>query len=110
MKWHRDVSPLGQDTTVQGWVRSVGRQEGLTFIEVDDGSSLKPLQVVVDEHKAGEAAVRVTAGCGVRVAGKVVKSTHAADRVMLAATTIDVVGPCDPSTYPLRRKASDVEL
>ena len=102
VKWHRDEAPVGQLSTVEGWVRSVRHQKGVTFMEVNDGSSLKSLQVVMDEPQA--KALGLTTGCSVRVSGEVLKSPHAAQRVELAAKAVDVIGPCDAKAYPLQKK------
>ena len=129
--WLRLHAPVSSEARAQGWVRSVRRQKGVTFLEVNDGSCVKSLQVVVDAEgttnatstpvpaghanpgnasggggSAGSAVVTgtLTAGCSVDVRGVVVASPNAAQRVEVRATSVRVIWDCDAAAYPLQKK------
>ncbi len=110
VQWVRQKAAIGDSTKVQGWVRSVRKQKGVTFLEVNDGSSQKSLQVVVDDKTTvGEGgseglSALLTTGCSVYVDGQVVKSPHSAQRVEVVASTIRIIGTCDAADYPLQKK------
>ena len=111
--WLRQHAAVGDTAKVQGWVRSVRKQKGVTFLEVNDGSSQKSLQVVLDDKLAAAStsggdplATALTTGCSVLVDGTVVASPHPAQRVEVAAASVAVIGRCDAGEYPLQKKVS----
>jgi asparaginyl-tRNA synthetase len=107
--WYRSEAPLGCAAHVSGWVRSVRRQKGVSFVEVGDGSCARPLQVVLGDDSVvhgsgGESRAALTTGASVVVRGRVVESPHPAQRVEVSADTVTVIGQCDSATYPLQKK------
>ncbi len=109
----RDIlgADAGRSATVRGWVRTRRDGKGVHFIQVNDGSSFKDLQVVIDQGSidAGELA-RVTTGACVEVGGDVVASPGAGQKVELHAKALRVVGTADPATYPLQKKGHTFEF
>ncbi len=104
-KIKEDQSLIHQEVLVKGWVRTVREQKSFTFIEVNDGSTLSNLQIIADtvpEH--------VATGASIAVRGKVVESPGAKQSVEIHATEIEVVGKCDPETYPLQKKRHSLEF
>jgi asparaginyl-tRNA synthetase len=95
---------------VQGWIRTRRDAKGFSFLEVNDGSCLKNLQVVVDAQVPGaEQLNRCTTGASVRVEGDLVESPAPGQRWEVRATRLELIGPAD-STYPLQKKGHSLEF
>ncbi len=105
--------PVGAPATVQGWVRTRrDSKAGLSFIHVNDGSSLDNLQVVAPESLANfrDEVLRLTAGCAVTVTGTLAASQGSGQSVELVADGVVVVGWVDdPETYPIQAKRHSFE-
>src|SRR5713226_7831700 len=96
--------------TVKGWVRTRRDSKGFSFIEVNEGSSLANLQIIVDTATAGaEHISQLTTGAAVVVEGKLVASPAAGQKWELRATRLELVGPAD-ATYPLQKKGHTPEF
>ena len=90
---------------VKGWVRTRRDAKGFSFLEINDGSCLKNLQVVVDETvPAYQELKTVATGAAVEVAGELVASPGAGQAWELKASTLRLIGGADPETYPLQKK------
>lgn len=104
----------GGEVTVRGWARTRrDSKNGLSFINVSDGSCFAPIQVVATGDLANyESEVRkLSAGCGVIATGTIVPSQGAGQAFEIQATNIEVVGWVeDPETYPIQPKAHSVEF
>jgi asparaginyl-tRNA synthetase len=103
----------GSSVTVQGWVRTRrDSKAGLSFVQVHDGSSFAPLQVVAQStlpNYSGEVA-HLTAGCSVKASGILVESQGQGQAVELQADAIEVVGWVDdPDSYPVAAKRHTFE-
>jgi asparaginyl-tRNA synthetase len=101
----------GQSTTIQGWVRTKREAKGLTFVEVNDGSSMAGLQVVLNADLADYDTVvkDLTTGSSVAIGGTLVESPGKGQRVELQGETITVFGTADGETYPLQKKRHSFE-
>jgi asparaginyl-tRNA synthetase len=101
----------GQSTTIQGWVRTKREAKGLTFVEVNDGSSMAGLQVVLNADLANYDTVvkDLTTGSSVAIGGTLVESPGKGQRVELQGETITVFGTADGETYPLQKKRHSFE-
>jgi asparaginyl-tRNA synthetase len=97
---------------VAGWVRTKREGKGLTFLEVNDGSSLRSVQVVCDERgpKALAVAATVSTGSSVVLSGDLVESMGKNQRVELSAKEMAVVGPSPAEEYPLQKKHHSFEF
>ena len=110
-----DILRHGQpqtSATVQGWLRTKREQKTFTFLEVNDGSSLKGLQVVVATELEGyEALVKsLNTGCAVRVTGTLVASPGQGQSVEMQASQVTLVGTCVGDSYPLQKKRHSFEF
>ena len=101
-----------ETVTIQGWVRTKREQKGFSFIEVNDGSSMAGLQVVINQDVPDyEASLkRISTGASVEVSGVVVPSLGKGQRIELKATIVTVYGEADPETYPLQKKRHSFEF
>lgn len=95
------------EITVCGWIRTVREGKTAGFIELADGSSFKPAQVVYtrDERELGR---NLATGCAIRVNGTLVLTPGAQQPFEIQAKTIDVMGAC-PQDYPLQKKRHSLE-
>src|SRR6201981_171592 len=95
---------------VQGWVRTRRDSKDFSFIELNDGSSLRNLQVIAKNTLPNYAAVqRLTTGASISVNGALVASQGKGQKWELVAETIDIVGTADDS-YPLQKKGHTPEF
>src|SRR5438270_9316604 len=85
--------------TVKGWVRTRRDSKGFSFLEMNDGSCLANLQVVVDAGTPGsDQLTQFTTGASAVVEGNLVPSPAAGQKWEMKATRIDLVGQAD-ATY-----------
>jgi asparaginyl-tRNA synthetase len=97
---------------IQGWVRTKRELKGFAFIEVNDGSSLASLQVVMNQDLPDYDATikKLNTGASVEVTGVLVPSQGKGQRIELKAETVEVHGEADPETYPLQKKRHSYEF
>jgi len=96
------ATPDGQDVTVMGWVRSFRNNQ---FIALNDGSTNTNLQVVAELGVFDDELLRkITPGASLKVTGQLVASLGKGQAVEVKARTIEVLGECNPDTYPLQLK------
>ncbi len=95
---------------LQGWVRTRRDAKAFSFIELNDGSCLKGLQVIVDASLPDYANVaRAHTGASVEIAGKLVESKGQGQKWEVVATEFRVLGEAD-ATYPLQKKGHTLEF
>ncbi|MBL9214692.1 MAG: asparagine--tRNA ligase [Opitutaceae bacterium] len=95
---------------LQGWVRTRRDAKAFSFVEVNDGSCLKGVQVIVDATLPDYAQVaRAHTGASVAVRGRLVASQGQGQKWAVVATGFTVVGEAD-GTYPLQKKGHTLEF
>jgi len=101
----------GAEVEVQGWLRTARHAKGVTFLDVNDGSSLAGLQVVADPALPGfeEVVRQLGTGDAVWVRGELVESPGKGQRVELHARQLERVGATEPD-YPLQKKRHSFEF
>jgi asparaginyl-tRNA synthetase len=102
----------GSEVTLMGWVRTRRDSKGgFSFLEINDGSTLKNIQVVAENTLPNytEAILRSSTGCSVIVTGILVESPGKGQKVEVRATEVRVVGWADPDAYPLQKKKHSFE-
>lgn len=104
-----DASLLNQSTTVCGWVRTSRNSKTVAFIELNDGTSLKHLQIVVDKEKFEDPTPYLKLGSSLRVVGTLVPSQGQNGGVEMNADSLEVLGECPPE-YPLQKKRHTLEF
>jgi len=98
---HNATAP-NDSILLQGWVRTRRDAKAFSFIELNDGSCLKGMQVIVDASLPDYAQVaRANTGASVEVHGKLVESKGAGQKWEVVATKFTVLGEAD-ATYPLQ--------
>lgn len=99
---------IGKSVTVCGWVRTSRDSKNMAFLELNDGTTLKHLQVVIDKGIMSDISEYMKLGTSLKVEGELVKSVVAADSVEINAEKITVLGECPPE-YPLQKKRHTLE-
>ncbi len=99
-----------EDIEAEGWVRTVRANKGIAFLELNDGSCLAGLQVVVEDGIDNfDDIAGLGVGSAVKVKGNLVLSPAQGQRVELKASSIEIVGKAD-SDYPLQKKRHSFEF
>ncbi|OFY67548.1 MAG: asparagine--tRNA ligase [Bacteroidetes bacterium RIFCSPLOWO2_02_FULL_36_8] len=105
------TSPVSQEVTSKGWVRSNRTGKNVSFIALNDGSCLANLQIVADAQKfPKELLMSAQTGACISVTGKLVASTGSGQPVEIQADSIEILGASDPAVYPLQKKGHSLEF
>ena len=99
-----------KECTVSGWVRTVRDSKAFGFIEVNDGTYFKNLQIVLEDGLTDNFSevVKTTLGSAIRATGELILTPGAKQPFELKATRVEVLGMCDPS-FPLQKKRHTFE-
>jgi asparaginyl-tRNA synthetase len=96
-------APIDQ-ILIKGWVRTRRDSKGFSFIEVNDGSSLKNVQVVADDALDNYSEIKkLTTGSAVAISGKMVESKGGGQTWEIQADKIEII-QLAPESYPLQKK------
>lgn len=102
---------FGADVNIKGWVRTRRGNKNVSFIALNDGSTINNIQIVVDNEKFGEDYLKpITTGACISVTGKLVESLGKGQNVEIQAEQIEIYGTADPETYPLQKKGHSMEF
>ncbi len=102
-----DKAYIGKNVTVCGWVRTSRESKAVAFAELNDGTSLKHMQIVIDKEKFSEVGEFLKLGTSLKVEGTVVEAYNGGS-VEINASEITVLGSC-PAEYPLQKKRHTLE-
>ncbi|MGM9753751.1 MAG: asparagine--tRNA ligase [Candidatus Cryptobacteroides sp.] len=100
----------GQDVLAKGWVRTKRGNKEIAFIALNDGSTIKNIQIVVSKNPDTESLLaKVSTGACISVRGKLVESPGSGQAVEIHAGELEILGECDPVRYPLQKKDTSFE-
>ncbi len=100
----------GVEVLAKGWVRTKRGNKEIAFIALNDGSTIKNIQIVVDKNEAmNPLLARISTGACIGVRGKLVESVGSGQDVEIKASGIEIYGECDPVRYPLQKKDTSFE-
>ena len=102
-----DKALVGTTVTVCGWVRTARNSKNVAFIELNDGTSLKHIQIVVDKESGIDFEDALKLGSSLKVEGTVVEGRNGVPEINAKAIT--VIGSC-PAEYPLQKKRHTLEF
>ena len=106
---HADL--VGLQVNVKGWVRTRRGNKAVSFIALNDGSTIHNLQIVVDLNLFDvDLLAKITTGASLSVIGELVASQGQGQSVEIQASQIEVLGTADPATYPLQKKGHSLEF
>ncbi|MCP9746571.1 asparagine--tRNA ligase [Lacihabitans sp. CS3-21] len=104
------LSPESQSVVVKGWVRTKRGQANIVFINLNDGSTIKNIQAVVEDGKIEEEILKkISTGACIAVSGTLVASAGSGQAVEVLAQTIEIYGTAD-ETFPMQPKKHSLEF
>lgn len=104
-------SDFGTQVNLKGWVRTRRGNKNVSFIALNDGSTINNIQVVADNEKFGDEYLKpITTGACISVTGTLVESLGKGQSVEIQANEIEIYGVADPETYPLQKKGHTLEF
>ena len=99
----------GTKVNVKGWVRTKRGSKAVNFIALNDGSTIKNVQIVADGEKFDPETIKqITTGACINVNGLLVESPGAGQNVEIQAEEIEIYGTC-PQDYPMQKKGQTFE-
>merc|ERR1712167_473763 len=107
---------IGETISISGWIRTIRKQGKITFLEVNDGSSLNNMQIVAnfDLDKSDNNKYKsLSIGSCVTIQGNLVEGpkSHGEMEIQLNnKNDLNLIGSCDAETYPLQKKYHSVEF
>jgi asparaginyl-tRNA synthetase len=102
---------LDTEVLVKGWVRTRRGNKNISFIALNDGSTIKNIQIVAENSNFDESLLKdITTGACIAVTGKLIRSQGQGQSVEIAASQIEIYGKCDAETYPLQKKGHSMEF
>lgn len=102
---------FGKVVNVKGWVRTRRGSKNVSFITLNDGSTINSLQVVVDHSLIKEEDVQYAhSGASLSITGEIIKSPGSGQHVEVNARQIEILGKADPDEYPLQPKKHSLEF
>ncbi len=101
----------GKEINVKGWVRTKRGSKNVAFIALNDGTTIKNIQIVVELDEEKEIILeKVNTGAALSVEGVIIESPGSGQSVEIQANSIDVLGVADPEEYPLQPKKHSLEF
>jgi asparaginyl-tRNA synthetase len=105
------ASEPGREVLAKGWVRTRRGNKNISFIALNDGSTINNIQVVVDVPAFDEALLKgITTGAAIGVKGELVASQGQGQSVEIVARELVLYGDADPEKYPLQKKGHSMEF
>lgn len=106
-----DPALVGSEVCVKGWVRTRRGNKYVQFVALNDGSTIKNIQIVFDMNDFSDETLKpVTTGASICVEGILVESMGKGQSVEIQAKHLTVYGTADPDTYPLQKKGHTLEF
>ncbi len=101
---------FGALVNIKGWVRTRRGSKKISFVAMNDGSTINNVQVVINNEQFDESLIKkITTGACLSVNGKLVESAGSGQRVEIQASDVEILGVCDDS-YPLQKKGHTMEF
>lgn len=102
---------LDTDVCVKGWVRTRRGNKHVQFVALNDGSTIKNIQIVFDKSVFTDEQLKpITTGASLCVTGRLVASMGKGQTCEIQAQTLEVYGTADPAEYPLQKKGHSLEF
>jgi asparaginyl-tRNA synthetase len=101
----------GQEALVKGWVRTKRISKNVNFIALNDGSTIRNLQIVADINVFDESLLKeINTGTSLAVSGTLTESAGSGQQVEMAASKIEILGGADPDKFPMQPKKHSLEF
>ena len=106
-----DAALIGTDVCVKGWVRTRRGNKFVQFVALNDGSTVKNIQIVFDMNKWTDEQLKpITTGASLCVCGKLVESMGKGQSCEIQADTLEIYGTADPETFPRQKRGHTLEF
>lgn len=105
-----NIKTTGELVCLMGWVRTKRGSKNVSFIALNDGSTIKNIQVVAEANIEDETLRHIHTGASLSVVGKLVRSKGSGQSVEVLADQIKIMGLSDPDEYPLQPKKHSLEF
>lgn len=108
---NEDEKYIGKEVTVCGWIKTIRKSKNVCFVELNDGTSLKNLQLVINNYndKIFNLCNMLTVGSSISATGTVVKSIKANQNIEMNINNMQLIGKC-PNDYPIQKKRQNMEF
>ena len=104
-------SETGNKVNVKGWVRTKRESKNVSFIALNDGSTIHSLQIVFSPEKFSEEILKpIATGACISVTGTLISSVGSGQKVELSAEEIEIIGLADSEKFPLQPKRHSLEF
>jgi asparaginyl-tRNA synthetase len=101
----------GKEVVANGWVRTKRGSKNVSFIALNDGSTIHNLQIVADVNNFDESVLReINTGASLSVTGILTESAGSGQKVELTAHKIEILGKADPEKFPIQPKKHSLEF
>ena len=111
IKYLLELTDFGKTINVKGWVRTKRIGKNVAFIALNDGSTIKNVQIVVEMNETtGKVLERIHTGAALSVDGILAESMGSGQKVEIQAGDIEVLGEANPEEYPLQPKKHSLEF
>lgn len=105
-----EEAKIGGEITVRGWVRTKRQSKNVTFININDGTTINNIQAVVESETISEAVLaKINTGACIAATGKLIES-QGNQKVELQVVSIEIYGEADPEKYPIQPKKHSFEF
>jgi asparaginyl-tRNA synthetase len=102
---------LNETVCVKGWVRTKRGSKNVSFIAINDGSTINNIQAVTESESFDEELIKqISTGACLRIVGTLVESQGSGQKVEITAQEIEVLGEADADIYPLQPKKHSLEF
>ena len=102
---------IGKEVSVMGWVRTRRGNKQVQFVALNDGSTIKNIQIVFDMVKFSDDELKlITTGSSIHVTGTLVESMGKGQSCEVQAEKLEIFGTADVETYPLQKKGHTLEF
>ena len=104
-------SHYDSEILISGWVRTKRQSKNVSFVSLNDGSTINSLQVVFDMNNFDEPFLdEITTGSSLSITGKLIKSEGKNQQFEIIASKVDILGKSDPEAYPIQPKRHTFEF
>ena len=106
------LSPENQKISAEGWIRTKRDTGNLCFLELNDGTCMKGLQIIAEKNDVitDEIIDSISTGASVKAEGILVESPGKNQAAELRAEKLTLIGPSPADTYPLQKKRHSFEF
>ena len=99
---------ISEKISIKGWVKTFRANR---FISLNDGSTSKNIQCVVDYEKTDELLLsKINSGASLKIEGTIVESQGKGQSIEIKVENIIILGECDPKSYPIQPKKHSLEF